>query len=170
MRKLLRMGLVLGVALVATAGVAKAGGALGGPSDAAVASRETRLAEVLEKRYAAVEGVYSRVRRGKRGPRGARGPQGPAGPAGPGGPAGTIGSVTTVNGPETFICGYFEGGCSVQASSVTCPPGTKALSGGYSGVGIRTFISAPIPNGWYVGAANESEFSSSFKAIVVCGS
>jgi hypothetical protein len=110
-------------------------------------------------------------RRGPRGPRGPRGMQGAKGAAGPAGPAGTFGTVTPVSSPSVFLCGWPSGACSVGSVEVVCPSGTKLVSGGYGGAGIRAFISAPGgPNGWFVGAANEDEFSTTFKAIAMCAS
>jgi hypothetical protein len=58
----------------------------------------------------------------------------------------------------------------VSSAIASCPPGTIVTGGGFSGAGIRAFISGPIPGGWFVGAANESVFSTDFNAEVVCAS
>jgi hypothetical protein len=44
------------------------------------------------------------------------------------------------------------------------------VSGGFAGAGIRAFISAPVPGGWFVGATNENALATHFEAIAVCAS
>lgn len=170
-------GICLG--LLAFAGVAQAAGVFDPASaEGPTIQAEEAIRADYRAEQQAVSGVDARSggRRGPRGPRGARGLQGAAGPKGaagaPGAPGakGTFGAVTAYNGASTPLCGWEAGACSVGSAIATCPPGTIVVSGGYSGAGIRTFISAPVPGGWFVGATNENESAVSFKPVVLCGS
>ena len=136
------------------------------PSDPDYSQKEQRLVERLGEPGPA----NISARRSKRGPRGPRGFQGPRGAQGAAGVPGVIGEVGSFASAPVFLCGFFSGACSVGSTEIICPPGTQILSGGYSGVGIRAFINAPGPNhGWVVGAANEDEEPTSFRAYVLCG-
>lgn len=62
---------------------------------------------------------------GPQGPRGEQGPQGPRGETGPAGASGTVAPRTLTGRARTLRAGR------LATSSVTCPAGTKVLSGGY---------------------------------------
>lgn len=137
----------------------------GNPADA----KEEAVLRAFSKRTLAGTGEREPLAR-QRGPRGRRGPKGKRGPAGPAGAKGTFGSIITSEGPAVALCGWESGACSVGSSTVMCPPNTSVVSGGYAGAGIRAFIDAPIPGGWFIGAVNESVFATDFNAFVVCAS
>lgn len=142
--------------------------------------------EGLEARFdarasgsASAEARSARVQRGKRGKRGPRGHRGPRGPRGvqgtqgPVGPKGTFGTITQVQGPATFLCGFFTGSCAVGSTQVACPPGTTLVGGGYTGAGIVTTVtwSAPVGNAWGIIAVNLDEVSvSNLRAVAQCAS
>jgi len=138
-----------------------------GPGSPDYSQKEQRLVELAEGDPAPAN---ASARRGKRGPRGPRGPRGIAGAVGPQGAKGTFGSIVSVQSSPVFLCGFFEGSCSINTARAFCPAGTKITGGGYSGAGIRAFISAPVGDSWWVSAANESEFSTTFTASAVCAS
>jgi hypothetical protein len=133
--------------------------------------------ERLEARFdakalgpAGAEAGAARVQRGKRGQRGARGPRGARGAAGP---KGTFGTITEVEGPSTFLCGFFVGSCAVGSTQATCPPKTTLVGGGYTGAGIVTTVtwSAPVGNSWGIIAVNLDEVSvSNLRAVAQCAS
>lgn len=154
--------------LLVLGGAAQAAGVLDSGSADPAEAKEQRVLDAFGNRTS--DASASAQRRGPKGSRGPRGAQGPQGPQGVPGPKGTFGAVTSISGPSVFLCGWESGSCSVSSSVVACPPGTTVISGGYSGAGIRAFIDAPIPGGWFVGAANESSFSTTFKAFALCAS
>ncbi len=161
-----KIGVAAAAALLALTGIAQGAGVFDGSGGSNAEARERAIQKVFKDRdAAAAAGALAR-----RGPRGKRGPKGPRGPAGPAGPKGTFGSVTSVLSPSVSLCGWESGACSVGSATATCPPGTTVVGGGYAGAGIRAFISASVPGGWFVGAANESVFSTTFKAEVLCAS
>lgn len=109
---------------------------------------------------------------------GARGPRGAAGAPGPAGATGSAGGFSTANvvettGPPASMCPASGGvGCSVNGSFASCPPGSVALGGGYSGPVTSTTVAFdyPIGNGtaWDVIMSNESSIAESFTPYVVC--
>src|SRR5689334_4756677 len=125
-RALVPLAAVAGV--FACLGIANAAGLIGADASS---SKEEAVAERLRKRQAVEIETATMSRRGPRGPRGFKGATGPQGPKG------TIGTITAVKSSGTFLCGWEAGACSVGSTSVTCPPGTVSLGGGYSGAGIR---------------------------------
>lgn len=171
--------------------------ALGGAAKAAgVFEHSDPQMNVLERKQQVLEGRFEgraaelasalrseRGPRGPKGPRGARGPQGPngatgpkgatgaTGAPGPTGATGTFGTVTNVAGPPVYLCS-FELSCAVGSASVTCPPGTTLVGGGYQGAGIVTTVTydAPgPPNGWGLVAINLDETPvATLRAVAQC--
>ena len=81
-----------------------------------------------------------------------RGPAGPAGPVGPAGPS-ALSKLTTVSGGGPVQPMTAAGG------TITCPPGMRVVSGGYSSDGGIVFISRPSDDnqGWSVALANPGD-------------
>jgi len=173
-----RISIIGVLAVLALAGVAQAAGILThqDPEMNALEQKQHVLEGRYEGKAAALADAFSSVPRGPKGRRGARGPQGPkgapgapgpkgatgaTGPAGPTGPAGTFGSITTVTGLPTYLCSYETGGCAVGSASVTCPPGTTLVGGGYMGAGAVTTVTydagSSLTNTWGIVAVNLDE-------------
>ncbi len=106
-----------------------------------------------------------------RGPQGPTGPQGPQGATGPPGPAGPLSGVEVVSGSYVYTP---PGG--LTKTTVSCPPGKKAIGGGFYNLGSEHLIpTASRPEGvtgWFIAAYNTlpagTQASFSFRAHVVC--
>jgi hypothetical protein len=102
----------------------------------------------------------------KRALKGKRGPTGPAGLAGPAGPAGAPGTAGPAGPPGpsalsgiTAIYGFMEvAGGTVDGGTLSCDPGQRAVSGGYSagGADSEVFVSwaSEDRTGWEVALDN----------------
>jgi hypothetical protein len=156
----IRLLLVVGVAALAFAGVAQASGMFEGSDP---------KEELLQRERTLVRTMHGPGHQalGRRGPRGPRGPRGFRGPAGP---QGSFSAVTMVKGPTTVLAPFPEAG-AVGVSSVNCPAGSRAVSGGWQGGGILATVgyNAPGSGEWSVIMTNNNEFNStSFNAIAIC--
>ena len=157
----------MAVVVLLSAGVAQAAGVFDAPDpQKLLLKREQALLKSMKGPGGA---SISRTKRGPRGPRGARGPKGSQGPAGP---AGAFSTITTVKGPTVFLSPFPELG-AVGSSSVNCPAGSRAISGGWQGGGILATVgyNAPGSGEWSVILTNNNDLSStSFNVIALCAS
>lgn len=163
--------LLVGLGALACAGAAQAAGLFDGSNpESALLQREKALVKSMHASDGAT--ASSRGKRGRKGPRGARGPKGVKGVPGPAGPAGSFSTITSVKGPTVFLAPFPQPG-AVGSSSASCPPGSKAIGGGWQGGGILATVgyNAPGSGDWSVIMTNNDELSStSFNAIVLCAS
>lgn len=161
--KLKLIGAVI-VGLVAVVGVANAAGAFeGAQPESALRERQLLLVNQMKSQP---DGVAA----ARRGPRGVRGPRGPQGPAGATGPKGSFSTITSVKGPTVFLAPFPQLG-AVGSSSVNCPPGSRAIGGGWQGGGILATVgyNAPGSGEWSVILTNNNELSStSFNVVAMC--
>ena len=115
---------------------------------------------------------------GATGPPGQAGPTGPPGQAGGTGPPGAGGTFNTgdvgfAEGPTAELCAVGGGSCATASSTVTCPPGSIAISGGWIGNvtdGAPEIDSQPLgaPSQWTVTFVNGGSSPASFNATAQC--
>ena len=106
---------------------------------------------------------------------GATGPSGQAGAQGPPGVTGTFysGNISFEEGPTAELCGAGGGACATATSTVTCPPGSVAISGGWLGTvtdGTPEIDSLPLgaPSQWTVTFVNGDTSAAAFNATAQC--
>lgn len=160
------------IGMLAFAGIAQAAGVFE-HKDEHLNQLQRREAQ-LEQNFVQPSAGISRVHKGPRGPKGARGPQGPKGDPEAAGPKGTFGSISSVTSPPAFLCSIETGACAVGSASVSCPPGTTLVGGGYTGAGILTTVTYDAPGGansWGVIGVNFDEVPvANFRAVAQCAS
>jgi opacity protein-like surface antigen len=171
------------VAMLVLAGAAQAAGVFD-HEDPKLNALEQKQ-QVLEGHYQAKATELTEALKGQRGPKGARGARGARGSQGATGPkgatgltgatgaTGTFGTIVTAAGSAVYLCAFEVGSCAVGSSTVTCPPGTTLVGGGYVGAGIITTVtydaSTNVPNTWGIVAVNLDEVPvTSLRAVAQC--